>query len=131
MGGSSYIYVTITATTAVLLHSGAKLFLSIGADNQKIMYLCSRNSKQRIAMGSIFVIQGILIYIYAFDHNPPHIHVRSGTDNFSITLEDRIIEGKARSKTVQIINNFIDEHKEELMELWGKAQRGEKITKIK
>ena len=55
-------------------------------------------------MGSIFIIQGILIYIYAFDHNPPHIHVRSGTDNFSITISDRIIEGKARSKTVEIVN---------------------------
>ena len=63
-------------------------------------------------MGSIFIIQGILIYIYAFDHNPPHIHVRSGTDNFSITIQDRIIEGKARSKTVKIINDFIDEHEE-------------------
>ncbi|MCW4080473.1 DUF4160 domain-containing protein [Prevotella copri] len=29
-------------------------------------------------MGAVYVIQGILIYIYAFDHNPPHIHVRSG-----------------------------------------------------
>ena len=82
-------------------------------------------------MGSIFVIQGILIYIYAFDHNPPHIHVRSGTDNFSITIRDRIIEGKARSKTVTIINEFIDEHETELWELWEKAQRGEKIAKIK
>ena len=43
-------------------------------------------------MGSIFIIQGILIYIYAFDHNPPHIHVRSGTDNFSITIQDRVME---------------------------------------
>ena len=78
-------------------------------------------------MGSIFIIQGILIYIYAFDHNPPHI----GTDNFSITIQDRVIEGKARSKTVKIINDFIDEHEAELMELWGRAQRGEKITKIR
>ena len=82
-------------------------------------------------MGSIFIIQGILIYIYAFDHNPPHIHVRSGTDNFSITIRDRIIEGKARSKTVAIINEFIDRHEAELMELWDRAQRGEKITKIR
>lgn len=48
-----------------------------------------------IMYGLHFVILGILIYIYAFDHNPPHIHVRSGTDNFSITIEDRIIEGVA------------------------------------
>ena len=96
------------------------------------IYLCShRTIKHSKRMGSIFIIQGILIYIYAFDHNPPHIHVRSGTDNFSITIQDRIIEGKARSKTIKIINDFIDEHEEELMELWGKAQRGEKITKIR
>jgi hypothetical protein len=57
--------------------------------------------------------------------------VRSGTDNFSITIQDRVIEGKARSKSVKIINDFIDEHEAELMELWDRAQRGEKITKIR
>ena len=82
-------------------------------------------------MGSIFVIQGIMIYIYAFDHNPPHIHVKSGSDEFTITIKDRFIEGKARSKTVDIVNNFIDEHEEEIMVLWGKAQRGETIQKIR
>lgn len=82
-------------------------------------------------MGSIFVIQGILIYIYGFDHNPPHIHVRSGTDNFSITIKNRIIEGVARSKTVSIINQFMDEHEDELIELWEKAQKGETIKKIR
>lgn len=82
-------------------------------------------------MGSVFIIQGVLVYIYGFDHNPPHIHVRSGTDNFSITIQGRVIEGKARSKTVALINSFIDEHEEELMEIWDKAQRGEKINKIK
>ena len=82
-------------------------------------------------MGSIFVIQGILIYIYGFDHNPPHIHVRSGTDDFSITIKDRVIEGIARSKTVAIINQFMDEHENELMDLWEKAQNGETIKKIR
>ncbi len=82
-------------------------------------------------MGSIFVIQGILIYIYGFDHNPPHIHVRSGTDDFSITIKDRVIEGIARSKTIAIINQFMDEHENELMDLWEKAQNGETIKKIR
>ena len=82
-------------------------------------------------MGSIFVIQGILIYIYGFDHNPPHIHVRSGIDDYSITIKDRVIEGRARSKTVAIINQFMDEHENELMDLWEKAQNGETIKKIR
>lgn len=55
-------------------------------------------------MGSIFVIQGLLIYIYAFDHNPPHIHVRSGSGDFTITLKDRIVEGRAKSSAIQLIN---------------------------
>ena len=80
-------------------------------------------------MGSIFIIQGILIYIYAFDHNPPHIHVKSGYGEF--TIKDRIVEGKAKFKTIQLINSFMDEHEEEIMEIWNKAQRGEKINKIR
>lgn len=82
-------------------------------------------------MGSIFIIEGILIYIYAFDHNPPHIHVKSGDGMFTMTIKDRIVEGRARSKTIQVVNRFIDEHEPEIMEIWNKAQRGEKITKIK
>ena len=82
-------------------------------------------------MGSIFVIQGILIYIYGFDHKPPHIHVRSGCGKFTITIKDRIIEGKTDIKTVRIINEFIDEHENELIEIWNKAQKGNKVEKIK
>ena len=66
-----------------------------------------------------------------FSHNPPHIHVRSGTDDFSITIRERIIEGKAKSKSIAIINKFIDDHEKELMKLWDKAQRGETIQKIR
>ena len=71
-----------------------------------------------------------MIYIYAFGHNPPHIHVRSGEGSFTITIKDRIVEGRAKSKTTRLINDFIDEHEDEIMELWGKAQRGETIKKV-
>ena len=42
-----------------------------------------------------------------------------------------LIEGKAKAKTIQIVSQFIDEHESEIMEIWGKAQRGEKIEKIR
>lgn len=82
-------------------------------------------------MGAVFILRGLLIYIYAFDHNPPHIHILGGGDEFTIELNDRIVEGKARSKDIKLINEFIDSHYKELMDLWDKAQRGEKIDKIK
>ena len=81
-------------------------------------------------MGAVFVLQGISIYIYGFDHNPPHIHVKSGDGEFTITIRDRLIEGKTSSRVIKLINTFIDEHEEELMLIWDKAQRGEKINKI-
>ncbi len=82
-------------------------------------------------MGAIFILNGLLIYIYGFDHNPPHIHVLKGGAEFTITLKERIVEGKARSKDIKLINEFIDLHYEELMILWEKAQKGKKIDKIK
>ena len=81
-------------------------------------------------MGSIFILKGLLIYIYAFDHNPPHIHVRSGDGEFTITIKERVVDGDASIKTLKLVNQFIDEHEEEIMEIWDKAQRGEKIQKI-
>lgn len=81
-------------------------------------------------MGAIFVIKGLLIYIYAYDHNPPHIHVRSGSERFTITIKDRIVEGLAKSKSIALINEFIDNNAEEILSLWDRAQRGETITKI-
>lgn len=81
-------------------------------------------------MGAIYILEGLLIYIYGFDHNPPHLHVRCGDERFTITIKDRIIEGRAKVKSVSLINEFIDSHESELMELWDKAQRGEFINKI-
>ncbi len=81
-------------------------------------------------MGSIYIINGLLIYIYAFDHNPPHIHVKHGGKEFTINIGDRMVEGRAKSSHIKLINEFIDRHEAELLELWNKAQQGERITKI-
>lgn len=81
-------------------------------------------------MGAVYIIEGILIYIYGFDHNPPHIHVRCGDGEFTITIKERIVEGKAKAKFIQTVNHFLDEHESEVMDIWEKAQRGEKIEKI-
>lgn len=82
-------------------------------------------------MSAIDIIRGILIYMYGQDHNPPHLHIKDGGNWFIITIKDRMIAGKASSKTIRIINEYIDEHENQLLELWDKAQRGETIEKVK
>lgn len=81
-------------------------------------------------MSAIYILEGLLIYLYGFDHNPPHIHVRRGSEQFTITIKDRIVEGRAKAKSIALVNEFLDLHEAEVMELWEKAQRGEQITKI-
>ena len=81
-------------------------------------------------MSALYILEGLLIYLYGFDHNPPHIHVRRGGEEFTITIKDRIVEGRAKAKSIAMVNEFLDQHESEVMELWEKAQRGEKITKI-
>lgn len=81
-------------------------------------------------MSAIDIIRGILIYMYGFDHNPPHLHIKDGGDWFTITISDRVVEGKGSVKTIKLINDYIDTHEARLMELWEKAQKGEKIEKV-
>lgn len=38
-------------------------------------------------------MNGLLIYIYALDRSPPHIHVKHGGEEFAISIGDRIVEG--------------------------------------
>ena len=57
--------------------------------------------------------------------------MRSGDGKFTITIKDRVVEGKAKAKTIQVVNQFIDEHLDEINEVWDKAQNGKRIEKIK
>lgn len=81
-------------------------------------------------MPVIYIINGILIAMYGFDHNPPHIHVRYGEYNFTITFDDRVVVGSAPSDVIAEVNKFMDKHIDELWDLWAKAVRGDKINKI-
>lgn len=82
-------------------------------------------------MGAIDIIRGILIYMYGYDHNPPHIHVNDGGNWFTITIKERLVEGKGTAKTIRLVNDYIDAHEAQLLEIWDKAQKGQRIEKVK
>ncbi len=81
-------------------------------------------------MGAIDIINGIMIYMYGFDHNPPHIHVMDGGDKFIAYIKTRVVEGRARTKTIRLIEQYLNDNESQLLEMWEKAQRGEEIKKI-
>lgn len=43
---------------------------------------------------------------------------------------DRIVEGIAPAKVISKVNEWIDLHESEILTLWEKAQKGEKIGRI-
>lgn len=64
------------------------------------------------------------------DHNPPHIHFTYGDYECSISVLDRIVDGQAPAKVIAKVNEWVDLHEAEILSLWEKAQKGEKIEKI-
>ena len=81
-------------------------------------------------MPEICRFYGIVIYLYWMYHNPPHIHVVYGDYECSISIMERIVDGKIPAKVVSKVNQWIDIHQDEILKLWEKASKGEKIEKI-
>ncbi|MBR6590239.1 MAG: DUF4160 domain-containing protein [Bacteroidaceae bacterium] len=73
---------------------------------------------------------GIIVSLYWRDHNPPHIHFTYGGYECSISVIDRIVDGKAPSKVIIKVNEWMDLHESEILSLWEKAQKGEKLFHI-
>ena len=73
---------------------------------------------------------GIIVSLYWRDHNPPHIHFSYGNYECSISVLDRIVDGQAPAKVIAKVNEWIDLHEGEILTLWEKAQKGEKLNKI-
>ena len=72
-------------------------------------------------MPEICRFYGIIIYLYWMDHNPPHIHVVYGDYECSISIMERIVDGKIPAKVVSKVNQWMDIHQDEIMKLWQKA----------
>lgn len=81
-------------------------------------------------MPEICRFYGIIICLYWKDHNPPHIHFTYGNYECCISILDRVVDGQAPAKVILKVNEWIDSHEKEILELWEKAQRGEPLNKI-
>ena len=81
-------------------------------------------------MPEICRFYGLVIYLYWMGHNPPHRQVVYGDYECSISIMERIVDGKIPANVVSKVNQWMDIHQDEIMKLWEKASKGEKIEKI-
>ena len=82
-------------------------------------------------MPSICRFFGIVIYIYHGDHAPPHFHARyAGNEALYEIGTLRIYRGRLPQRAHNLVLEWADLHRTELMDNWLSAQRHEILQPI-
>ena len=67
---------------------------------------------------------GIVIYMYAKDHLPPHFHAFYGDDEVMIDIRTKlVIEGAVSQRAFRLIKEWAELHEEELLRNFEEAQK--------
>lgn len=64
------------------------------------------------------------------EHNPPHFHAEYQGFKVSISIEDGIVEGKMPKRALTLIFEWLEIHKDELIENWKSIEETGHYNKI-
>ena len=81
-------------------------------------------------MPEISRFYGIIIQMFYNDHNPPHFHVEYGEYKAVINFEDEIVKGFMPKRALTLVFEWMEIHKQELLEDWELAKAGKPLNKI-
>lgn len=73
---------------------------------------------------------GIIIMMQYRDHNPPHIHARYGDYEITVDINQSIIEGKFPKRALNLVLEWVELHRKELLEDWQLAQKHQPLKSI-
>ncbi len=81
-------------------------------------------------MPVISAFYGIIIAMLFDDHNPPHFHVTYGEYRALITIKDGLVQGTLPRRALNMIYEWLDLHRDELMENWCRIEKHEELKAI-
>jgi len=74
---------------------------------------------------------GIIITMYASDHNPPHFHAEYNGQEALFSINDGVfIKGSLPSKESRLVLAWYEIHRDELINNWSSLSSGQPHTKI-
>ena len=74
---------------------------------------------------------GIIIFMYFDEHNPPHFHVKYNEERAILSIKElRLLEGNLSRRTLALVLEWANEHRQELMADWLSLQSTGDFTKI-
>jgi hypothetical protein len=74
---------------------------------------------------------GIIVFMYFYEHNPPHFHVRYGEDRAVISINElKLMEGKIPKRALALVLEWANEHRDELLKNWNSLETTGDYSKI-
>ncbi len=81
-------------------------------------------------MPEICRFYGIIIYMLIDDHNPPHIHVWYNDYKAIVYINNGVVKGTLPRRVLSLVYEWLDLHKEELLQNWEYASNNMSPKKI-
>ena len=81
-------------------------------------------------MPEISRFYGIVIKMFFNEHNPPHFHAEYQGYKVSISIEGGIVEGKMPKNALKLIFEWLEFHRQELLDNWETVQKTGEYKKI-
>ena len=81
-------------------------------------------------MPEISRFYGIIVQMFFKGHYPPHFHIEYGEFKAVINLSNEIVKGAMPKRALNLVFEWMDIHKNEIMENWELAQMGKPLNKI-
>ncbi len=81
-------------------------------------------------MPEISRFYGIVIYMYVTEHNPPHFHVWYKEYKATVTIDGGIVKGNMPRRALNLVYEWLDMHRTELLENWERMRNAQAFVKI-
>ena len=73
---------------------------------------------------------GIIIAMFYRDHAPPHFHAIYGDYEITVEIKTGVINGQFPKRALRLVLEWLDLHKDELIENWRRAENKRPLNKI-
>ncbi len=73
---------------------------------------------------------GIVIFMNFNEHNPPHFHAKYGDFEIIVEINSGIVEGKFPKRALNLVMEWYEMHKDELLQNWDLIRTTGDFNKI-
>ena len=74
---------------------------------------------------------GIIIFMFWREHQPPHFHAKYGDDEIVVEIETGKGTGNISPRVLNMIQEWRELHRKELLEDWKLAEQNKPLKRIK